>query len=99
MPFRFIANEEFPGLDPHYGNVGIAVPQINQFSGFDLMDYIAGDLEMSPVIPINASYPMETVPAYMVGVSSIFDFLRDENAFPANGEQFIRIIDFGRGEP
>lgn len=63
------------------------------------MEYIAGDLQMSPIIPINASYPMETVPAYMVGVVSIFDFLRAQNAFPTNGQQDIRILDFGRGKP
>lgn len=99
IPYQLIANEEFPGLDPHYGNIGIAVPQINQFDGFDLMDHIGGELEMSPVIPIKATYPMEKVPAYMVGVFSIFEFLHAQNAFPANGEQTIRILDFGRGKP
>lgn len=52
---------------------------------------------MSPVIAINASYPMETVPAYMVGAVSIFDFLRDENAFPVDDQHVIKILDFGRG--
>lgn len=98
MPFRFDANDDLSGLDPHHGNVGIAVPQINQFNGFDLMDHIGGELEMSPVIPIRTSYPMESVPAYMVGVVSIFGFLRAQNTFPTNDRQDIRILDFGRGK-
>lgn len=99
MPFRFILNNELSGLDPHNGNVGIAVPRINQFNGFDLMDHIGEELEMSPVIPLSASYPMESVPAYMVGVVSIFDFLRAQNTFSNNDRQDIRIFDFGRGRP
>lgn len=74
------------------------MPQIDQFNGFDLMDHIGGDLEMSPVIPVNVSYPMETVPAYMVGSVSIFDFLRAQNALPTYDQQVIRILDFGRGK-
>lgn len=61
------------------------------------MDNVAGGLEMSLVIPVNASYPMETVPAYMVGASSIFHLLRDANAFSVNGQEIIKILDFGRG--
>lgn len=94
----FIANKVHPYLDPHHGNIGIAVPQINQLKGIDLFDHIAGQLEMAPVIPTNASYPMETVPAYQVGSISIFDFLCAENAFPTNDQPAIRILDFGRGK-
>ena len=98
MVLRFITDEGLPFLDPHHGNVGIAVPQINQFNGIDLFDHIAGELEMAPVIPTNASYPMDTVPAYQVGSISIFDFLRAGSAFPTNGQPAIRILDFGRGK-
>lgn len=94
----FTANKKFCGLDPHHGNIGIAVPQISQFSGFDIMDHVAGGLEMSPVIPTHTSYPMETVPAYLVGAISVFDFLREENAFSTNGQHTIKILDFGRGK-
>ncbi|KAG8156984.1 hypothetical protein KVR01_013206 [Diaporthe batatas] len=96
LGFDHLHSQKIAHGDPHYGNVGIAVPQINQFNGFDLMDHIGGELEMSPVIPVNASYPMETVPAYMVGSVSIFDFLRAQNAFPTYDQQDIRILDFGR---
>lgn len=53
---------------------------------------------MAPVIPANASFPRDTVPAYMIGAISIFDFLRAENAFPLSGELTIKIFDFGRGK-
>lgn len=94
---NFIANKVHPYLDPHHGNIGIAVSQINRFNGIDLFDHIAGQLEMAPVIPTNASYPMETVPAYQVGSISIFDFLCAEGAFLTNGQHAIKILDFGRG--
>ncbi|KAH8768355.1 kinase domain-containing protein [Diaporthe sp. PMI_573] len=96
LGFDYLHNQRIAHGDPHHGNVGIAVPQINQFNGIDLFDHIAGELEMAPVIPTNASYPMDTVPAYQVGSISIFDFLRAGSAFPTNGQPAIRILDFGR---
>lgn len=53
---------------------------------------------MQPVIAIDASFPMETVLAYMVGVVFVFDFIRNQKAFNVNDQHSIKIMDFGRGE-
>lgn len=83
-PLDIMIVTNFPFVDPHYENIGIATPQIDQFNGFDLIDHIARGLKMSPVIPTDALCPIKTVPAYIVGTTSIEDFLCAQNAFPVD---------------
>lgn len=86
-------------IDPTPANIGIAIPQLDQFGECDLVEGFSCELELHPVMTIDPSYPTDTVPPYMVGTVSLFNFLRSNNCLSFKDTHDIRILDFGRGKP
>ncbi len=82
--------------DPHIGNFGIAVPQLEQFDENDLSEYFANP-EIIPVIPRDPSFPLVSLPQYVTPRVSIADFLRSEKALLVEPGGSIKLFDFGRG--
>lgn len=84
--------------DPTPANIGIAIPQINNFTEEDILDELSADLELYPIVPKDPSFPMDTVPRYLVGCLSLLDFLLSKRAFTVQNSSEVRIFDFGRCE-
>lgn len=82
--------------DPHIANFGIALPQREQFKEDDITEYFANP-EIIPVVPRDPTFPLDSVPPYIVQSVSIADFLQGMKAFPASSVMSIKILDFGRG--
>lgn len=49
-------------VDPTSQNIGIAAPQIDQFSELDIVEHFVVHQEMQPVIAIDPTFRMDTVP-------------------------------------
>ncbi|CRK28820.1 hypothetical protein BN1723_015587 [Verticillium longisporum] len=81
--------------DPHVGNFGIALPQLDQFDEDDITEYFANP-EIIPVVPRDPSFPLDSVPPYLTPSVSLAEFLQASNSFPASSAMSIRILDFGR---
>ncbi|KAH0593826.1 hypothetical protein MHUMG1_08578 [Metarhizium humberi] len=82
-------------LYPHIANFGIALPQLEQFKQDDITEYFANP-EIIPVVPRDPTFPLDSVPPYIVQSVSIADFLQGMKAFPASSAMSIKILDFGR---
>lgn len=85
------------GADPHIGNIGIALPQLQGCDEEDINEYFANP-EIFPVIPRDPSFRLESIPPYLVKTSSIVGYLLSENLFPSGSSMTVRILDFGRCE-
>lgn len=92
--FAFLHGEGIVHGDPHIANFGIALPQLEQFKEDDITDYFANP-EVIPVVPRDPTFPLNSVPPYVVQSVSIADFLQSRKAFPASSLT-IKILDFGR---
>ncbi|KAG6204766.1 hypothetical protein E4U50_005068 [Claviceps purpurea] len=92
--FAFLHGEGIVHGDPHIGNFGIALPQLEQFEEDDIIDFFASE-EVVAVVPRDPKFPMNSIPPYIVASSSIGFFLRKRKAFPA-GSLNVKILDFGR---
>ncbi|KAG6052663.1 hypothetical protein E4U17_005556 [Claviceps sp. LM77 group G4] len=93
--FAFLHGEGIVHGDPYIGNLGIALPQLDQFEEDDIIDTFARD-EVVAVVPRDPKFPMNSIPPYIVAPASIGFFLRRRKAFPA-GSSNVKILDFGRG--
>ncbi|KAK2595963.1 hypothetical protein QQS21_006493 [Conoideocrella luteorostrata] len=67
--------------DPHFGNFGIALLQLDQLEEEDLLDQAVMP-ETIPVIPLDRNFPMSSVPPYIVENMSLGDFLECAKAIP-----------------
>ncbi|KND91760.1 hypothetical protein TOPH_03894 [Tolypocladium ophioglossoides CBS 100239] len=83
--------------DPHTGNFGIAVPQLDQLDEETFIDFISNP-EVMPVVPRDHRFPMHTIPAYQTPTADVTALLASEKILPTTGEANIKIFDFGRGE-
>ncbi|KAG6148608.1 hypothetical protein E4U28_003877 [Claviceps purpurea] len=92
--FAFLHGEGIVHGDPHIGNFGIALPQLEQFEEDDIIDFFASE-EVVAVVPRDPKFPMNSIPPYIVASSSIGFFLRKRKAFLA-GSLNVKILDFGR---
>ncbi|PNY25068.1 Uncharacterized protein TCAP_04997 [Tolypocladium capitatum] len=81
--------------DPHIANFGIALPQLDRFDEDDITEYFANP-EIIPVVPRDPSFPLHSVPPYLVQSVLIADFLQAMKSFPASSAMSVRILDFGR---
>ncbi|KJK81381.1 hypothetical protein H634G_03400 [Metarhizium anisopliae BRIP 53293] len=93
--FAFLHGEGIVHGDPHIANFGIALPQLEQFKEDDITEYFANP-EIIPVVPRVPTFPLDSVPPYIVQSVSIADFLQAMKAFPASSAMSIKILDFGR---
>ncbi|KID83622.1 Protein kinase domain containing protein [Metarhizium guizhouense ARSEF 977] len=93
--FAFLHGEGIVHGDPHIANFGIALPQLEQFKEDDITEYFANP-EIIPVVPRDPTFPLDSVPPYIVQSVSIADFLQGMKAFPASSVMSIKILDFGR---
>ncbi|KAK3946019.1 kinase-like domain-containing protein [Diplogelasinospora grovesii] len=94
--FAFLHEQGIAHGDPHVGNLGIALPQLERFDEDDIVEYFSNP-EMIPVIPRDPSMiPLHSVPPYLAQTVSIAEFLESKKSFPASSEMSIRILDFGR---
>ncbi|KAG5966510.1 hypothetical protein E4U56_001263 [Claviceps arundinis] len=84
----------FGDRDPHVGNFGITLPQLEQFEEDDIMEQFAIP-EIIPVVPRDPKFPINSIPPYIVPSASIGYFLEEKKAFPA-GLLNVKILDFGR---
>ncbi|KAK8148212.1 hypothetical protein G3M48_000147 [Beauveria asiatica] len=82
-------------MDPHLANFGVALPQLEQFSEDDIIDYFANP-EIIPVVPRDTSFSMSSLPPYVTLRVSMADFLHMMKSFPAEPTMSIKILDFGR---
>ncbi|KAG5966512.1 hypothetical protein E4U56_001265 [Claviceps arundinis] len=80
--------------DPHVGNIGIALPQLEQFEEDDITGYFSSP-EIIPVVPRDPKFPMNSIPPYLVQSVIMTDFLKLMKALPA-GSVTVKILGFGR---
>ncbi|KAG6236829.1 hypothetical protein E4U25_003297 [Claviceps purpurea] len=93
--FAFLHGEGIVHGDPHIGNFGIALPQLDQFEEADIMEYFSNP-EIILVVPRDPKLPMNSIPPYIVkSVIMTADFLKRRKAFPA-GSLIVKIMGFGR---
>ncbi|OAA63965.1 DUF1339 domain protein [Cordyceps fumosorosea ARSEF 2679] len=92
--FAFLHEQGIAHGDPHPGNLGIAIPRLQQFDGEQLADFF--DLDLVPVMPRSRSFPRDSVPAYATPRIDISDFLHSFDAFPSRETISVKILDFGR---
>ncbi|KAG5988153.1 hypothetical protein E4U52_006848 [Claviceps spartinae] len=92
--FAFLQREGIVHGDPHIGNLGITLPQLEQFEEDDIIDFFASE-ELVAVVPRDPKFPMNSLPPYLVAPASIGFFLQRRKAFPA-GSLNVKILDFGR---
>ncbi|KAG6146049.1 hypothetical protein E4U38_000008 [Claviceps purpurea] len=92
--FAFLHGEGIVHGDPHIGNFGIALPQLEQFEEDDIVEFF-GTPEIYPVIPWDPKFPMNSLPPYLVQSVPIEYLLQGKKAFPT-GSVTIKILDFGR---
>ncbi|KAG6101342.1 hypothetical protein E4U30_002349 [Claviceps sp. LM220 group G6] len=88
-----LVTEVVSPLNPHIGNFGIALPQLEQFEEDDIIDTFASE-EVIPVVPRDPKFPMNSIPPYVVAPASIGYFLLRRKAYP--GSLNVKILDFGR---
>ncbi|XWW92079.1 hypothetical protein V2A60_000001 [Cordyceps javanica] len=93
--FAFLHGEGIAHGDPHLGNFGIALPQLEKFDENDIAEYFANP-EIIPVIPRDALFPLRSLPQYVTPSASIASFLKSKKALPAEPSMSIKIFDFGR---
>ncbi|KAG6072597.1 hypothetical protein E4U16_005243 [Claviceps sp. LM84 group G4] len=92
--FAFLHGEGIVHGDPHSGNLGIALPQLEQFEEDDIIDFF-GNPDIVPVVHWDPKFPMNSIPPYLVHAVSIAYFLQKRKAFP-DGSVTAKILDFGR---
>ncbi|CCE26841.1 related to dis1-suppressing protein kinase dsk1 [Claviceps purpurea 20.1] len=93
--FAFLHGEGIVHGDPHIGNFGIALPQLQQFEEDDIIDFF--DIpEIVPVIHWDPKLPVNSFPPYLVQSVSMRYFLETRKAFPAGSLVTVKILDFGR---
>ncbi|KAG6101339.1 hypothetical protein E4U30_002346 [Claviceps sp. LM220 group G6] len=92
--FAFLHGEGIVHGDPHVGNFGITLPQLEQFEEDDIIDTFASE-EVIPVVPRDPKFPINSIPPYIVPSASVGYFLEEKKAFPA-GLLNVKILDFGR---
>ncbi|KAG6196020.1 hypothetical protein E4U50_008377 [Claviceps purpurea] len=95
--FAFLHGEGIVHGDPHSANLGVAIPQLEQFEEDDIIEFF-GAPEIVPVIHWDPKFPLNSIPPYIVPSVSIGFFLERRKAFPA-GSVTAKILDFGRGDP
>ncbi|KAG6154704.1 hypothetical protein E4U37_001775 [Claviceps purpurea] len=92
--FAFLHGEGIVHGDPHSANLGIALPQLEQFEEDDIIEFF-GTPEIVPVVHWDPNFPLNSMPPYLVRSVSIGYFLQTRKAFPA-GLITAKILDFGR---
>ncbi|KAG6136789.1 hypothetical protein E4U38_001240 [Claviceps purpurea] len=92
--FSFLHGEGIVHGDPHSANLGVAIPQLEQFEEDDIIEFF-GAPEIVPVIRWDPKFPLNSIPPYIVPSVSIGFFLERRKAFPA-GSVTAKILDFGR---
>ncbi|KAG6103406.1 hypothetical protein E4U31_002811 [Claviceps sp. LM219 group G6] len=93
--FAFLHEEGIVHGDPHIGNFGIALPQLDQFEEADIMEYFLNP-ELILVIPRDPKLPINSIPPYIVkSVITTADFLKSRKIFPA-ASLIVKIMGFGR---
>ncbi|KAG6127517.1 hypothetical protein E4U38_006226 [Claviceps purpurea] len=92
--FAFLHGEGIVHGDPHIGNFGIALPQLEQFEEDDIIDFFASE-EVVAVVPRDPKFPMNSIPPYIIPSVIMTDFLESRKAFTA-GSLNVKILDFGR---
>ncbi|KAG5946040.1 hypothetical protein E4U59_004704 [Claviceps monticola] len=94
--FAFLHGEGIVHGDPHIGNFGIALPQLEQFEedDIDIIDYFASS-DVIAVVPRDPKFPLNSIPPYIVQSVIMKDFLESREAFTA-GSLNVKILDFGR---
>ncbi|KND92734.1 Serine/threonine-protein kinase spk-1 [Tolypocladium ophioglossoides CBS 100239] len=93
--FAFLHEQGIAHGDPHNGNFGIAVPELEQFDEEAIAEYVGGP-DTIPVVPIDPSLALHSLPPYLVERLSIVGFLQEQKSFPTGSEMSVRIMDFGR---
>jgi hypothetical protein len=83
-------------LDPHPGNIGLVVPMLQQIEQ-DRIHEVFSSPEVVPVVPRDPSFPIDTVPPYIIEPASIVDLLRQVKLLKDLTVN-IKIFDFGRGK-
>ncbi|KAG5998864.1 hypothetical protein E4U52_003650 [Claviceps spartinae] len=63
--FAFLHGEGIVHGDPHIGNFGIALPQLQQFEEDDIIEFF-GTPEIVPVIHWDPNFPLNSFPPYLV---------------------------------
>ncbi|KAG6106795.1 hypothetical protein E4U13_007230 [Claviceps humidiphila] len=92
--FAFLHGEGIVHGDPHSANLGIALPQLEQFEEDDIIEFF-GTPDIVPVVHWDPNFPLNSTPPYLVHSVSIGFFLQQRKAFSA-GSVTAKILDFGR---
>ncbi|KAG6920138.1 hypothetical protein DXG01_004904 [Tephrocybe rancida] len=82
--------------DLHVGNVGVALPTLNDHSPQDILDHF-GNPECTIVLPTGQPSHPDALPPYLVPAISIIDYLyENDTSFPESPMQ-VEIMDLGSG--
>ncbi|CAG9980415.1 unnamed protein product, partial [Clonostachys byssicola] len=80
--------------DPHMGNFGIAIPQLQQVAEKDMMEEFCN--ELTPVVSHDPFLPRESVPVYLTAKVPFEELIAAKNLLPPPEEMCLKIMDFGR---
>jgi hypothetical protein len=80
--------------DPHMGNFGIAIPQLQQVPEMDVMIHFS-DPVLTAVVPHDPFLSLESYPVYLTETSPLEDFIAAKNLLPPPEEMRLKIMDFG----
>jgi len=84
-------------LDLHYGNVGVALPTLNDHYIGDILDYF-GIPECIIVFPQQHPLRPEALPPYLLSPVSIIDYLTKKDPTFHKAPLRAEILDLGNGQ-
>ncbi len=84
-------------LDLHFGNVGVALPTLNDHPIGDILDYF-GNPECTIVLPQRHPSHPQALPAYLVPPISIMEYLTRKDPTLHEAPLRAEIMDLGNGQ-
>ncbi|KAG6302306.1 hypothetical protein E4U09_003191 [Claviceps aff. purpurea] len=92
--FAFLHGEDIVHGDPHIANIGIALPQLEQFEERQIIDHYANP-ETIPVVPRYPKIPLSSMPPYIVKSTELTEYLKVYKVLPGESVT-VKIMGFGR---
>ena len=84
-------------LDLHFGNVGMALPTLNDYPMGDILDYF-GTPECTIVLPLRQPSRPQALPPYIVRPISIMEYLTHKDPTLHEAPLRAEIMDLGNGQ-
>ncbi|WEW56754.1 hypothetical protein PRK78_002205 [Emydomyces testavorans] len=98
----YLHNQGVTHGDFHFGNIGICIPQLQELSEEQLLDFLMNQTStaITPVIPRDPLDQSQSLPAYVIPFINLVTFLKFSLGTSARFAPIrVKILDFGNGEP